>query len=147
MNPEPIHDPVLRALSELPRERASQGFTSRVVARAAEVADEAPARGWPGAAIAAAAVLVLVSGVTAWQLERSRRMESFRGEVTELQTAHRLLAQELLELRAAEKPPVLYLGGDDHVDLYIDLAELERLQSAAHRPESTTPVQPTGDTI
>lgn len=147
MNPEPTQDPVLRALRELPREHASQGFTSRVVARAAELADEAPTRSWPRAAVAAAAALVLVSGVAAWRLEQSRRLETFRGEVSELQTTHRLLAQELLELRAAEKPPVVYLGGDDNVDLYIDLAELQRLQSAAHRPASPTPVQTTGDTI
>lgn len=138
-------DPILRALSELPRERAGEAFTSRVVARAGEAVEE-PSRGWPRAAAAVAAALVLVSGVTAWQLERSRRLENIRGEVSELQSTHRMLEQELRELRAAEKPPVVYLGGDDNVDLYIDLAELERLQNA--RPASATSTRSTtGDTI
>lgn len=142
-----LDDPILGALAELPRERAGQGFTARTVGRAAE-ADEAPARAWPRTAVAAAAALVVVSGLSAWRLERARRLESFRGEVSDLQTTHRLLEQELRELRAAEKPPVVYLGGDDNVDLYLDLAELERLQKAAGRPASaSTTAQTTGDTI
>ncbi len=140
-------DPILRALAELPRERASEGFTTRVVARTGEATEE-PNRGWPRAAAAVAAGLVLVSGVTAWQLERSRRLENMRGEVSELQSTHRLLEQELRELRAAEKPPVVYLGGDDKVDIYLDLAELERLQKAEQRSSgSKKPYQTTGDTI
>jgi HAMP domain-containing protein len=140
-------DPTLRALSELPRERASENFTTRVVARAGEAVEE-PSRGWPRAAAAVAAALVLVSGLAAWQLERSRRLENIRGEVSELQSTHRLLEQELRELRAAEKPPVVYLGGDDKIDIYLDLAELERLQRSARRSSrSTVPQQTTGDTI
>ncbi len=142
----PSLDPLERALAELPRQRASDSFTARVVERAGT--GEPERGGWPRGAVAAAAVLVLVSGATAWRLERARRLETLRGEVSELQTTHRLLAQELRELRATEKPPVVYLGGDDNVDLFLDLAELERLQKAGGRPASaSTTAQPTGDTI
>ena len=102
--------------------------------------------GWPRGAVAAAAALVLVSGATAWRLERAQRLENYRGEVHDLQSEHRAIAQELRDLRAVEKPPVVYLGTNDKVDYYIDLAELQRLQAAA-KAATKTQEQRTGDTI
>lgn len=144
MPPGQTLDPLERALSELPRERAGEGFTARVVGRAAEAEPERS--GWSRGAVAAAAALVLVSGATAWRLERAQRLESYRGEVHDLQSEHRAIAQELRDLRAAEKPPVVYLGTNDKVDYYIDLAELQRLQAAA-KAAAKTREQRTGDTI
>ena len=139
-------DPILHALSELPRERAGEGFTTRVVARA--TSEPEPSRGaWSRGAVAAAAALVLVSGASAWRLERARRLESFRGEVQDLQSEHRRITQELRDLRAAEKPPVVYLGTDGKVDLYIDLDELQRLQATARATAEQKRTQPTGGTI
>jgi hypothetical protein len=145
--PEPIArlDPLECALADLPRERAGETFTARVVERAS--ASEPERAGWSRGAIAAAAALVLVSGVTAWRLERGRRLESFRGEVHDLQSEHRAIARELRDLRAAEKPPVVYLGTNDKVDYYIDLAELQRLQAAAEAAAAKPREQATGDTI
>ena len=143
----PELDPLERALGELPRERAGDGFTARVVARAADAVDEESARGvWPRGAIAAAAALVLVCGATAWRLERAQRLETYRGEVEDLQSEHRAIAQELRDLRATEKPPVVYLGTNDKVDYYIDLAELQRLQAAA-KQAAKSKAELTGDTI
>jgi hypothetical protein len=141
---KPALDPLERALLELPRERAGEGFTSRVVTRAA--AAEPERGGWSRGAVAAAAALVLVSGATAWRIERAQRLESYRGEVHDLQSEHRAIAKELRDLRAAEKPPVVYLGTNDKVDYYIDLAELQRLQAAA-KAAAKTREQRTGDTI
>jgi hypothetical protein len=129
MPPDRTLDPLERALSELPRERAGEGFTARVVARAAEAEPERG--GWSRSAVAAAAALVLLSGATAWRLERAQRLESYRGEVQDLQS---------------EKPPVVYLGTNDKVDYYIDLAELQRLQAAA-KAAAKSQKQRTGDTI
>jgi len=143
----PALDPLERALGELPRERSSDGFTARVVARATAAPDEESTRGvWPRGAIAAAAALVLVCGATAWRLERAQRLESYRGEVEDLQSEHRAIAQELRDLRATEKPPVVYLGTNDKVDYYIDLAELQRLQAAAKKTAKSKS-ELTGDTI
>lgn len=139
-------DPILRALSELPRERAGEAFTARVVARAAQ-SPELARGAWSRGTVAAAAALVLVSGLASWRLERARRLETFRGEVQDLQSEHRRIAQELRDLRAAEKPPVVYLGTDGKVDLYIDLDELQRLQASARANAQQKPIQPTGDTI
>jgi hypothetical protein len=141
----PDLDPLSRALAELPRERAGDGFTGRVLARAA--AAEPERGGWPRGAVAAAAALVLVCGATAWRLERAQRMENYRGEVQNLQSEHHAIAQELRDLRAAEKPPLVYLGTNDRVDYYIDLAELQRLQAAAKAAAQKSKEQMTGDTI
>ena len=146
----PALDPLERALGELPRECARAGFTARVVAPATDAhdaVDEESTRGvWPRGAIAAAAALVLVCGATAWRLERAQRLESYRGEVADLQSEHRAIAQELRDLRATEKPPVVYLGTNDKVDYYIDLAELQRLQ-AATKKAAKSKEELTGDTI
>jgi hypothetical protein len=142
----PELDALERALAELPRERAGDGFTSRVVARAQDGEAEPARGGWPRGALAAAAALVLLCGATAWRIERAQRLESYRGEVEDLQSEHRAIAQELRDLRAVEKPPVVYLGTNDQVDYYIDLAELQRLQAAAKTAAKTKQLS-TGDTI
>jgi hypothetical protein len=131
-------DPILRELAELPRESASAGFTAGLVARARAVDRTAPRL--PRAALAAAAVLVLVSGIAAWRLEQERRRDDWLDQVQTLQLESERLQRELDDLRAAEAPPILYLGGDDQVDLFLDLAEGTR--SRGVQPASLSATQP-----
>lgn len=138
---DPQSDPILRALRELPRETASPGFTARVAGRAgsADFEDRETPR-LSRAVFAAAAVLVLVSGVAAWRLEQERRRESWLDQVQAMQLESARLQRDLVELRAAETPPILYLGGDDRVDLFLDLAEGARAAGAQPASLSTSQV-------
>lgn len=121
----------LRAeLRALPREGAGEGFTERVLERLDE-----PARGpaaLPGSRspwrlAAAAALAALLLGALVWRLGPAPETEPARpGRRDALAAEHASLAAELDEIRRlAEAPvPVLYLGGDDEVELVLDLAEL-----------------------
>ncbi len=112
---------VRELLRGLPRARASSDFTSRVLARV-----EQPGRRpvWIAAAAAAAAVLLVVGA--AWRVEQTRRHDARRAEVAALRSEADQLADELKQLRAQEQAssPVLYLGGDDQVDVVLDLRRL-----------------------
>ena len=121
-------------LRELPREHARQGFTSRVLARL----DETPAprrRAWLQPAMAAALLLVLAAIPLAIQLSRPRgpdRAEAAR-ILRELRAEHELLERELE--RISPPAPVLYLGGDENVQLILDVSRVPRAETAAYRPE------------
>lgn len=111
-------------LRELPRERAREGFTARVLARL-----DAPApRPWPRLVFAAAALAAVVASVGILQVHAGRqealRTAAARKVLRELRSEHDSLKQEL---RSLSQPPVVYLGGDEQVDLVVDLS---RVQSA-----------------
>jgi hypothetical protein len=136
-----MSDPLLRALRELPREAASPGFTAQVVERAGSAeSDDRETPRLPRAVFAAAAVLVLVSGAAAWRLEKERRREAWLDQVQAMQLESARLQRDLVELRAAETPPILYLGGDDRVDLFLDLAEGARAAGVQPASVSTSQV-------
>ena len=127
---DPSVGPLLR---ELPRERAREGFTARVVARL----DAAPEpKGWwqprlvlAAAALAAAALAAVVASAGILQVHAGRqealRAAEARKVLRELRSEHDSLKQELQSL---SQPPVVYLGGDEEVDLVVDLS---RVQSAS----------------
>ncbi len=117
-------------LRELPRARAGDDFTARVLARL-----DAPARRRPmplarlamaGLAAAAALALALSAGPLrpgdGGGRERRLRADEARRLLEELRREHRALASELETLAAEE--PVLYLGGDEEVDLVVDLSRV-----------------------
>jgi hypothetical protein len=114
-------------LRELPRERAGADFTARVLARLDE---PPPRRRLPlaaiGVAAAAALGLALVAGPlrTGGERAESRREAAAEARrlLEELQREHRALASELDALAA--EPPVIYLGGDEEVDLVLDLSRV-----------------------
>ncbi len=133
-----MSDPLLRALRELPRETASPDFTARVVERA-RTGEPETAR-LPRVALAAAAALVLVSGIAAWRLEQERRRDAWLDQVQAMQLESARLQRELDELRAAEAPPILYLGGDDQVDLFLDLAEDPRARAVQPASLKASPI-------
>ena len=117
----PAHEERLRhALRALPADAPGPAFTARVLSRLAAAPALAPRRRVPGWAAAAAAVVLLVAVLWGGRaLLRVQRTAALRSETEEL-------ARELEALRqAAERPaPVLYLGGNEEVDLVLDLSTL-----------------------
>jgi len=106
-----------RLLRELPRETARPGFTRRVLARLDEPAlTIARGASWShrlamAATTAAVAALVVSAGVVRYEQSR---------EAARTAEARRLLQ----EIRALSEPPVVYVGGDEGMDLVVDLDKL-----------------------
>jgi hypothetical protein len=113
-----------KLLREIPRETARTGFTTRVLARLDGPMPERP-RGWrPRLAFAAAAVLALVVSAGLFRYEQSReaaRAAEARQALREIRAEHERLEQEL---RALSEPPVVYLGGNERIDLVLGLDNL-----------------------
>jgi hypothetical protein len=114
---------VLGVLASLPREQASPGFTAAVLERARTAEKPAAELGWSRMTTLLAASLVLVTVVTAGVLERAHQKKELRGRVDALRSEHEMLAHELAELKraSAEEPAVVYLGGDENVDVVLTL--------------------------
>ena len=138
---------IVAALGSLPREQASPGFTAAVLERAAvleKAASEKPAAelGWSRMTTLLAASLVLVTVVTAGVLERAHQKQELRGRVDALRSEHELLEHELAELKRAssEEPAVVYLGGDENVDvvLTLDPKAVSATSSGAAAPAATS---------
>lgn len=119
------HD-VGRLLRELPRETARPGFTQRVLARLDEPAQSAAlseGRGWrfrlAMAATTAALLVVVSAGVVRHEQSReAERTAEARRLLQEIRAEHDRIEQEL---RALSEPPLVYVGGDEEVDLVVDL--------------------------
>ena len=114
-------------LRELPRERAREGFTARVMARL-----DAPSepRRWLHSrryrlVLATAALAAVVASAGILQVHAGRqealRTAEARKVLRELRSEHDSLKQELQTL---SQPPVVYVGGDDEVDLVVDLSRV-----------------------
>jgi hypothetical protein len=118
------NDPLGRALRGLDAEKASPGFTSRVI-HELESRRSHPRRRAGSLALAGATVALLAGIVVLWNLGSPDAAELAR-EAQLIRQEQETLAEELesLRLRAAETAPVLYLGGDDEFDLVLDLAPL-----------------------
>lgn len=118
-----------RLLGELPRERAREGFTARVMARLDAPPPRIP-KPWrqPRLVFAAAALAAVVASAGILQVHAGRqealRAAEARKVLREIRSEHDSLKQEL---RSLSQPPVVYLGGDETVDLVVDLS---RVQSA-----------------
>ncbi len=114
-----------RLLRELPRETARPGFTQRVLARLDEPAKAIarPTR-WrlrlAMSAMTAMALLVVVSaGVVRHEQSReAARAAEARRLLQEIRAEHDRIEQEL---RTLSEPPVIYVGGDERLDLVVDL--------------------------
>lgn len=127
------------ALRSLPRETAGEGFTDAVLDRL----DRSPAAGadraaWRLAAAAALAALALAALV--WNLAPRAGSTSTpapgparSARIDVLEAEHARLAAELEDLRRLAEPPapVFYLGGDDEVELVLDLGALARGEDPA----------------
>jgi hypothetical protein len=138
-------DPIFGALRRLPRAAASPGFTQRAMARAAgsesastSTAGSESGLGWSRGWAMFASCLALVSIVSAWQWERRERKREWLGEVQALREASRSLEGDLDALRAAEMAPVVHLGGDDSVDLILDLEAVRQARGVQARTLART---------
>ncbi len=118
-----------RLLRQLPRSRASTGFAPRVLAAARPGhAPRRPAVAW----IAAAAVAVALA-LAVWLRPPPAAPPADRQQLLAEQQE---LMRELEQLKAALRQPtgpVVYLGGDERVDLVLDLG-----QAWQQRPASRT---------
>jgi cell division protein FtsB len=126
-------------LRELPREHARPGFTARVLHRL-----EAPERRRPfprlALAGALATALAVVLATTAGVLVDARRdaLEAARTRqaLQEIRAEHGRLEREVQDL---DQPPVVYLGGNENVDLVLDLGRAggtEGAKPAAYHDET-----------
>jgi hypothetical protein len=122
-------DRITDLLRELPRERARPGFTARVLERLDSRGARAarPAFEWrPAAVLAALALAVAIPlGIRLERHERhereSARVDEAQRILQELRAEHGRLEQELQDI---SEPRVLYLGGDEEVDLVLDLSRV-----------------------
>ncbi len=127
-----MHDDSLReALQALPRERASEGFTAGVLRR---LEPQEPRRGPLWLAFAAMLAATLIGGALLQRGVESRRAVASTERLLVLQAEHRQLSRELAVL-ARQARPLLHLGGDEQVDLVLDLGRLQKLRSG--RQESS----------
>lgn len=115
-------------LRDMPREQARAGFTSRVLAGL----DERPGpRIWrqPRLVLATAALVAVVGSAGILQVRADRHEEMRKAEarkvLQELRSEHEQLEQELKAL----SEPVVYVGGNEDVDLVVDLS---RVQNASY---------------
>ena len=117
-------------LRELPREQARPGFTARVLLRL----DTAPERrrSIPIPRLALATVLTVVLAITAGVLIDARRdaLANARAEqaLAEIRAEHARLEREVREL--SDQPSVVYLGGNEDVDLVLDLGKVRGSEGA-----------------
>ena len=115
-------------LRELPREQPRPGFTARVLHHL----DAPERRRWiPVPRLALATVLTVALAVTAGLLIDARRnaLESSRAEkaLAEIRAEHARLEREVRDL---SQPPVIYLGGNEDVDLVLDLGKVRGSEGA-----------------
>ena len=128
-------DPVTRALRELPREEASDRFTTEVMERLDARSATPSVGGWlwiPATAV----LLALAVGIPALsELGQRRRTAEIQQQALALE---RKLAQ--IKTDYSKDRAIVYLGGDDQVDLVLDLLPLaENLASGDVRPASYAP--------
>ena len=117
-----------RLLRELPREQARAGFTARVLANL-DAKPEPRTRRTPRMVLATAALVAAVASAGILQLRADRHEELRKAEarkvLQELRSEHESLERELRTL----SDPVVYVGGNEDVDLVVDLS---RVQNASY---------------
>ncbi|MEO6192839.1 MAG: hypothetical protein ABIS20_07505 [Thermoanaerobaculia bacterium] len=124
-------------LRELPRESARPGFTARLLQRMQRLEAPERRRSMPRLALAGA---MAAFAITAGVLVDARRdaLEAVRAQraLAEIRAEHGRLEREVREL---SQPPVVYLGGNENVDLVLDLGkvgETEGAKLAAYHDET-----------
>lgn len=119
-------EPVTDDLSQLPRNQASEGFTDRVLVALENRVQERPkpmARlAWAGTATL---VLAMLTGLgLVYQRQRTADL-AYQHQVEELRSRYEQLLDEVVSIRheAATPDTRLYLGGDESLDLMLDLTQ------------------------
>lgn len=129
-----------RALNES-TEVASPAFTASVLTRLEERGRRAPLLRRPVLAVAAALVLFVLGATIGLRIRDQQRSRASAEERQELIREVMALQQELDEVRALadRSTPVLYLGGDESLELMYDLSDYDDLIGAEYRPASLPP--------
>lgn len=118
-------------LRDMPREQARTGFTSRVLAGLDAGPEPRSWRTWqqPRLVLATAALVAVVGSAGFLQVRADRHEEMRKAEarkiLQELRSEHESLERELRSL----SEPVIYVGGNENVDLVVDLS---RAQNASY---------------
>jgi anti-sigma factor RsiW len=113
-------------LRELPREQARPGFTARVLERLDAAPRTTPR--WSFRLALAAATLAAIAIPAGVLTRKHQETGQARQALQELRAEHGRLEQELREISA---PPVVYLGGDENVDLVLDLGKVRNAEAVA----------------
>jgi len=90
--------------------------------------DERPRRrgGWLVPSSVAAGLAVLVVAVIGFRsFDEQRKVAEVRRALAEIRTEHRAIAEEIEKLPTDRERGVLYLGGDDHADYFVDLTRVD----------------------
>jgi hypothetical protein len=122
----PIGDPIDESLATLDGVGASEEFTARVLAKLS-ARRETRKRLRRRSVTAAAWALVVAALTLPLMFGSARSSESeIADEAALLKREHARLESDLEDLRtsARESAPVLYLGGNDDVDLVLDLGPI-----------------------
>lgn len=139
--------PIGQLLRDLPAETARPGFTARVVARLdrSEEAERRPALrprlAWTAALVTALAISAGLIGIRQ-ESAPPERAEEARRILQELRAEHNRLEQDFEALRE-QTAPVYYLGGNEEIDLVVDLSNVtegtegDAAVPAAYRPTET----------
>jgi|GEM_PF-2109151 len=117
-----------KELRALPRERAPEDFTRRVLHHLPRTKRRrVPAWGYR-LATATAVILLLVVPMSLkhWSVSVNTGSEAMLAEIEAVRTEKERIEQELRQLReqAAEESPVVYLGGNEDVGLVLDVGAL-----------------------
>jgi hypothetical protein len=124
-------------LRELPREPARPGFTARLLQRLNRLEAPERRRALPRLALAGAlATLAVTAGVLVDARRDAREAIQARQALQEIRAEHGRLQREIQEL---SQPPVMYLGGNENVDLVLDLGQVggtEGAKPAAYHDET-----------
>ncbi|HEY0510786.1 MAG TPA: hypothetical protein VGH73_02705 [Thermoanaerobaculia bacterium] len=115
-------------LRELPREPARPGFTAGVLRRIA-VPERRQRRLSPRVALAGALALTLTVAAGALVEARREAIETARTRqaLQDIRAEHGRLEREVEEL---SQPSVVYLGGNENVDLVLDLGKARGTEGA-----------------
>jgi len=126
---EKMDEKLTRTLGSLPREGARPGFTAGVMRRL-ESPRRPPVRRlvrqpW---LVATAALLLLAFAFGAREAWHLRQQQVALAQLEQLEAERQALEAELrgLRRRVAEARPEVYLGGDNRLDLILDLEQLGR---------------------
>ena len=128
------NDQIQDGLGELPRYRASPGFTDgamrRLEARSARPLYRRPATGW-----LMATTVALIAGL--WMGTYLRQQNSaksaYKQRLHALRAEYQQIQSEVDTLRkdASDSPAVVYLGGNEQIDLVLDLADLGAYETSS----------------
>jgi hypothetical protein len=118
-------------LRELSREQARPGFTARVLERldaAPRIAPRWSFRLTLAMAAATLAAVAISAGILTQEPREARETGQARQALREIRAEHGRLEQELREMT---ETPVVYLGGDENVDLVLDLGKVRNAEAVA----------------